>query len=95
MLVWLRLTVCRYVVECLCYLQIGDEGHPSSAVEEILDGPERLKDLDLDAFAVELERQVSHATLCRVSVLHVVQYKAICAVGWLSCVLPMVHVDGS
>eukprot|EP00117_Sycon_ciliatum_P042302 scpid17102/ scgid30794/ Transcription elongation factor SPT6; Protein pandora len=36
---------------------VGDEGDPSAAVEEILEGPERLKDLDLDAFAVELERQ--------------------------------------
>ena len=38
---------------------MGDEGHPSAAVDEIVEGPERLKDLDLDAFAEELERQVS------------------------------------
>nr|CAI5827545.1 unnamed protein product [Callosobruchus analis] len=35
-----------------------DEGaNPAGALEEILDAPERLKDLDLDAFAEELERQ--------------------------------------
>ena len=30
----------------------------STAVEEILESPEILKDLDLDAFSLELERQV-------------------------------------
>jgi len=34
-----------------------DEGTPAGALEEILESPERLKDLDLDAFAEELERQ--------------------------------------
>lgn len=35
-----------------------DEGaNPAGALEEILEAPERLKDLDLDAFAEELERQ--------------------------------------
>ncbi|XP_055297233.1 transcription elongation factor SPT6 isoform X2 [Sitodiplosis mosellana] len=34
-----------------------DETNPAGALEEILESPERLKDLDLDAFAVELERQ--------------------------------------
>lgn len=34
-----------------------EEGTPAGALEEILDAPERLKDLDLDAFAEELERQ--------------------------------------
>ncbi|OQR71125.1 transcription elongation factor SPT6 [Tropilaelaps mercedesae] len=31
--------------------------NPAEALEEILDNPDKLKDLDLDAFAVELERQ--------------------------------------
>lgn len=35
-----------------------DEGFQSGAVEDILETPEKLKDLDLDAFAEELERQV-------------------------------------
>lgn len=35
-----------------------EEANPAGALEEILDAPERLKDLDLDAFAEELERQV-------------------------------------
>lgn len=34
-----------------------DDANPAGALEEILESPERLKDLDLDAFAVELERQ--------------------------------------
>lgn len=34
-----------------------DDNNPSSAVEEILEQPDRLKDLDLDAFAEELARQ--------------------------------------
>lgn len=34
-----------------------DGANPASALEEILEAPERLKDLDLDAFAEELERQ--------------------------------------
>ena len=33
------------------------ESNPSSALEEILESPDRLRDLDLDAFAEELERQ--------------------------------------
>lgn len=40
-------------------LEYDDEdANPAGALEEILDSPERLKDLDLDAFAEELERQV-------------------------------------
>lgn len=35
-----------------------EDANPAGALEEILDAPERLKDLDLDAFAEELERQV-------------------------------------
>jgi len=38
-----------------------EETNPAGAVEEILEAPERLKDLDLDAFAEELQRQVSRA----------------------------------
>ncbi|XP_053670514.1 transcription elongation factor SPT6 [Anopheles nili] len=34
-----------------------EEANPAGALEEILEAPERLKDLDLDAFAIELERQ--------------------------------------
>lgn len=34
-----------------------EETNPAGALEEILESPERLKDLDLDAFAEELERQ--------------------------------------
>lgn len=39
-------------------LEYDDEQmNPAGALDEILESPERLKDLDLDAFAVELERQ--------------------------------------
>ena len=38
--------------------QTGDESNPSAAVEDILVTPDKLGDLDLDAFAEELERQV-------------------------------------
>ncbi len=34
-----------------------DEGNPANALEEILQDPEKLTELDLDAFAQELERQ--------------------------------------
>ncbi|XP_041765514.1 transcription elongation factor SPT6 [Anopheles merus] len=34
-----------------------EEANPAGALEEILEAPERLKDLDLDAFAIELDRQ--------------------------------------
>lgn len=34
-----------------------EEANPAGALEEIIESPERLKDLDLDAFAEELERQ--------------------------------------
>ena len=36
---------------------MSDENNPSGAVEEILSQPDKLSDLDLDAFAEELERQ--------------------------------------
>ena len=38
-------------------LEIDDPADPTAALEEILQTPERLKDLDLDAFAEELLRQ--------------------------------------
>ena len=46
-----------------CHHQTGDESHPSAAVEDILLTPDKLRDLDLDAFAEELERQVRTVTL--------------------------------
>lgn len=51
-------------------LEYDDEdANPAGALEEILEAPERLKDLDLDAFAEELERQVGvhccHRTIKR------------------------------
>ena len=55
--------LCLNMFDCcqcstLCPLRIGDESHPSAAVEDILVAPDKLRDLDLDAFAEELERQV-------------------------------------
>ena len=45
-------------VDALEYDESAEDANPSSALSEILISPERLKDLDLDAFAEELERQV-------------------------------------
>ena len=45
-------------MSCFLVLFKGmEEAQPSAAVEEILEQPDRLKDLDLDAFADELARQ--------------------------------------
>lgn len=38
-------------------LEVDDSVDPQAAVEELLNAPEKLKDLDLDAFAEELRRQ--------------------------------------
>lgn len=46
-------------VDALEYDDTAEDANPAGALEEILESPERLKDLDLDAFAEELERQVS------------------------------------
>ena len=35
---------------------MGDDTNPNSVIEEIMESPEKLRDLDLDAFAEELER---------------------------------------
>ena len=48
----------KMAVDALEYDDTAADANPSSALEEILESPERLKDLDLDAFAEELERQV-------------------------------------
>lgn len=44
-------------VDALEYDDTAEE-NPTTALEEILEQPEKLKDLDLDAFAEELQRQV-------------------------------------
>lgn len=55
----------KMAVDALEYDETAEDANPSSALEEILEAPERLKDLDLDAFADELERQVRrHRLLC-------------------------------
>nr|CAB3266713.1 transcription elongation factor SPT6 [Phallusia mammillata] len=47
----------KMAVDALEYDESAEDANPSSALSEILESPERLKDLDLDAFAEELERQ--------------------------------------
>ncbi|XP_076825036.1 transcription elongation factor SPT6-like [Clavelina lepadiformis] len=47
----------KMAVDALEYDESAEDANPSSALGEILESPERLKDLDLDAFAEELERQ--------------------------------------
>ena len=49
----------KMAVDALEYDDTTEDANPAGALEEILDAPERLKDLDLDAFAEELERQVN------------------------------------
>lgn len=51
----------KMAVDALEYDESAEDANPAGALEEILENPERLKDLDLDAFAEELERQVSVA----------------------------------
>ena len=51
----------KMAVDALEYDDTAEDANPAGpagALEEILESPERLKDLDLDAFADELERQV-------------------------------------
>jgi len=50
----------KMAVDALEYDESQEDANPSSALSEILEAPERLKDLDLDAFAEELERQVCY-----------------------------------
>lgn len=38
--------------------QVEDGADPTAALEEVLQSPDKLRDLDLDAFAEELQRQV-------------------------------------
>lgn len=54
----------KMAVDALEYDESAEDANPAGALEEILENPERLKDLDLDAFAEELERQVSVCVLC-------------------------------
>ena len=48
----------KMAVDALEYDDTAEDANPAGALEEILESPERLKDLDLDAFAEELKRQV-------------------------------------
>ncbi|KAK2165050.1 hypothetical protein LSH36_55g00002 [Paralvinella palmiformis] len=47
----------KMAVDALEYDDTAEDANPAGALEEILESPERLRDLDLDAFAVELEKQ--------------------------------------
>lgn len=47
----------KMAVDALEYDDVTEDVNPAEALEEILENPEKLRDLDLDAFAVELERQ--------------------------------------
>lgn len=52
----------KMAVDALEYDDTAEDANPAGALEEILESPERLRDLDLDAFAEELERQVREGT---------------------------------
>lgn len=58
----------KMAVDALEYDESAEDANPAGALEEILENPERLKDLDLDAFAEELERQV--CVCCDIMVSH-------------------------
>lgn len=47
----------KMAIDALEYDDSAADVNPAAALEEILESPERLRDLDLDAFAEELERQ--------------------------------------
>ncbi|ESO97932.1 hypothetical protein LOTGIDRAFT_103494 [Lottia gigantea] len=47
----------KMAVDALEYDDSSEDANPAGALEEILERPESLKELDLNAFAVELERQ--------------------------------------
>ncbi|PIK37488.1 putative transcription elongation factor SPT6 [Apostichopus japonicus] len=47
----------KMAVDALEYDESAEDANPAEALEEILDNPDKLKDLDLDAFAEELKRQ--------------------------------------
>ncbi|CAM9213792.1 unnamed protein product, partial [Lampetra fluviatilis] len=47
----------KMAVDALEYDESAEGANPAEALVEILENPERLKDLDLDAFAEELDRQ--------------------------------------
>ncbi|UYV64588.1 SUPT6H [Cordylochernes scorpioides] len=47
----------KMAVDALEYDDSVDDINPAGAIDDILENPEKLKDLDLDAFAEELERQ--------------------------------------
>lgn len=47
----------KMAVDALEYDEDNENNHPAQALEEIIENPEKLKDLDLDAFAEELTRQ--------------------------------------
>ena len=54
----------KMAVDALEYDESAEDANPAEALEEILENPDKLKDLDLDAFAEELERQVSGTSRC-------------------------------
>lgn len=56
----------KMAIDALEYDDSAEGANPASALEEILEAPDRLRDLDLDAFADELQRQgygIRHTTL--------------------------------
>lgn len=58
----------KMAVDALEYDESAEDANPAGALEEILENPERLKDLDLDAFAEELERQVGVFVCCNIRI---------------------------
>ncbi|KAK6047978.1 S1 RNA binding domain protein, partial [Cooperia oncophora] len=61
-------------------LEVDDSADPTTALEEILQAPDRLKDLDLDAFAEELKRQELFGLLTKESKITLMEEKRVCGV---------------
>ena len=74
----------KMAVDALEYDDTSEDANPAAAVEEILESPERLKDLDLDAFAAELERQVTVTNMQATSYSSFSSFNRHVFVFWLS-----------
>ena len=47
----LSVSVFLYVMILIGHIQMGDDTNPNSVIEEIMETPKKLRDLNVDAFA--------------------------------------------
>lgn len=79
----------KMAVDALEYDESAEDANPAGALEEILENPERLKDLDLDAFAEELERQVCGAKFSFVNILEKIPLQFRVLISFARCDITM------